>query len=830
MTKKTNKSLANRKPSGVILPLAAGLLIIITIIGIAIYFVALSIGGHREVTNATDAGALQVGRDSVTVVKVPLQASERRFAGLGDPRTSSDEVDLLTFNKLVGMTLLVQMNAAADGTAEARANADALVNLVEGPGGVGDRLKNELAVGNNFSNSFTSTFNNNSTRMTGPNAGQYLAAQHEIAFAGQAGEALASNLDIQRLSDPAQSPVVDFATDQALALPSGNTTSSSGRSYLSGYKPISALPGGRPLLAVPVLPGQTHLLSAVDFTTDTSFFPANTVVPPNAFRSHSSTADRRSQDNVVQAASIAGVGVPLLLEGARRSFAQTATTFNAEIPRGYITVYNNGQALDSSGVLSAAPNNGGTLDFSGFVLGDSTNNVTANQFGVGIDLDPDAGFFSIHDPSSQSQVSAWKFHQVKHPGYPKTRSTIDPPHPNPYYESVCINDSHRDYCWRNYRGNVPLNGTNNGVAVDAIDPLLLEEKFVGVPNYNQLYDPRPQAGLGANPLSGEWKNSKASDFPGYATQCGNGTIAPSIVQDSLEAHWLPYHNLDNPIETVTDTSLSNGSKLAQDMWSFQQFDNAFFGCGAWSYGIFGTVNNVTATEALKLAVIDAYGKGPSPGVGTCKGINPSFTSGLRKFNLDPANGNSVPYAIGAHKNSWSDPAKRGVVSRAGTLSELFEQTSPGSAARLRRFLKSRMQQIKSETSDAEVDAILNTTMDTAGAPSYIYLNSANSSFVISRQPPPAAADVPTPDHVDGRVFTFSRQYDLLDTLVNPAFENDIHDHLFMNVPTNSTMTGPPTAQGRDQVQFATSSGYNLELGKISFSQGSSGDLELCDRN
>ncbi len=811
----------NRRSSGTVLAFIAVSLIILIILGIGLYFTITQLGGRREVTNATDAGSLQVGRDALTI-SVPMTAAERlRLQGLGDSR-NGDQIDLLSFNKLVGMALLIQMNAAADGTVAARTNANAISALVQGPGSVADRLKTRLNTGNVFNVSFTSAFSRNSKRMTGQQNGAYVAGQHQVAYVGRNE---ASNLDVTRLQDINSTPVMDFATQQAIVLPQTQTVLKAGRRYLAGYTQIPAPGAFRPLVAAAVGPSQASLISATNFDTNTAFLPAATVVPPNAFKSGASIVDQHNMTNTSVAHSRTGIAIALLLEGARRAMPASATTFNPEIPRGYLTIYNNGQVMDqNSGVLSAVPNGGNTLNFFGRVV-NPTDNVAAQQLGVGVDLDHDTGFFGLRN---SGQVAAWKYHDVHQAGFPRPRSIIDPPHylslpvptgqNNPVWENVLLRDSHRDFCWRAYRGTSAPCTT----FVDFVDPLFLEELYGRIPAYNQLFDPRNAS----NPLMGLWSNPVAR-VAGGARVCGDGSIQPTAVVDSVTAHWVPYNNLGGQIEPLFDTNISSASPLARAMLGTHQLDNAYFGCSLWSYGRPGVIGNVTAAEAVKLAVFDAYGDGPSPGEPTCYPVQRNFTSGLRQYPRDPGTGAEVPYGVAAHANNWSVPGQRGVVSQPGSLRQLFDQVAPGSGDRLQTFMLSRMRQIRSDATAADAVAMMNQPVEMSSAPYYLYHNGV--TFVLTQTAPPAATSIAIPNNIDGRVFQFTRNYNLLDTMVNPRNDNDIHEKLFMTVLTN-VAGGPPTSTATEVAQFATSTGYNLELGKIAVRQDANADLQMCDRN
>lgn len=313
-----------RSNSGAALPFIAATIVVLVMIAVCFFWITMQMGGSRELMNATDAGSLSVAKYAIRKPDVSLAQMEENsnFGGLLD----KGEVSLANYNRIVGQTLLVALNAQAEGTGAAKANAEKLMDVVQGPNSIGSRLTEALSKPEKVDGHFTAASFVNSVRMLGSNdLTKFDDSQYKVAYLEEGG---ASNVDL----DPATLPSANGA---AVSLPAGATGKEKSKknfSFISGYKPIS-IPGfSKKLTGVPVLPGQApHLVSGKDFEDNLSRPKDTGSVPPNSFKLGGSADKAR--------------GVSCAIVGA------LDTQFTASIPRGYIVIHN-GPAQSFEGTLA----------------------------------------------------------------------------------------------------------------------------------------------------------------------------------------------------------------------------------------------------------------------------------------------------------------------------------------------------------------------------------------------------------------------------------------------------------------------------------------------
>jgi hypothetical protein len=316
--------MGKRSYSGGTTALVIVLTLVIILIGVGFFFGMKIIGGGNELQHATDSGNLNVAKQALRSPAITFNSATEanEFGDLVDPANA--RVDLLVYDRLVGKATIVALNAAAEGTTQAAANAQAIYNMVQGQNGIGSRLSCELAQHGNLEGHFTNLSGANSTRMlqnSGP--GQVTANPNETAVSYMA-RTKASNvyLAANQLPPACQS----FLTNPA------NVAVKDNKNYLTGYSPLQCGLAGVQPLAVPMRPGeQPHLVDVNDFQKLVSSpLGGNTSqIPPNAFRS-------------------GGVGVEGTQTGQNmtmRSCAIVGTLnqdFPISVPRGYIVVDNTG--------------------------------------------------------------------------------------------------------------------------------------------------------------------------------------------------------------------------------------------------------------------------------------------------------------------------------------------------------------------------------------------------------------------------------------------------------------------------------------------------------
>lgn len=302
----------NRRQSGAALSLVAAATLILVMLGTCFFILSLHMGGSRELLHATDSGSLNVAHQAIVKPDVNLQPTEEalNFSGL----TNNGEVCLRNYNRVVGQTLLVALNAQAEGTPAAMANAEKLIDVVEGPQGVGAKLRDALSKAENLEQHFTALSLVNSVRMLGNSAeAQADNDKHQVAYLE---EGSASNVSMLPSTLP-YSP----ASMTRVSLPAGSTVTEQSKNFIAGYAPIQ-IPGLRKTITgVPVMPFKApHLVSIKDFDAKPTPPKGAGNIPPNSFKSGGKALSSR--------------GIACSIVGALDK------NFTASIPHGYLKIHN----------------------------------------------------------------------------------------------------------------------------------------------------------------------------------------------------------------------------------------------------------------------------------------------------------------------------------------------------------------------------------------------------------------------------------------------------------------------------------------------------------
>jgi hypothetical protein len=356
------------RKQGATMALVAALSFVLIILGFGVFYLAKLIGGGRQLQNATDEGNLNVAKQALInpAIKVfpvsgfagpydvlnaqTLATLQANFSLLGDP-LANGQIDLLTYNRLVGQALIVAMNASADGSTQGKTDAQAIIALLNDPStGIAALLANKLKNDSAIDTSFTNLASIENLAMLLPKeVDAEVSAQKDVSYmlAPSGGQANISNVTINPTSIP---PQFVSTIEQTY---SQNRYSNY---YLNGYQ-FFEIPGvtdnaNNGLMGVPLRPRQMpHLVAEAEFDQGhTAPFSASGIprVPPNAFKS-GSVGLSGSANQLVNALSCAITG----------SISATQGEFTAAIPNGYIVIANG----DGPAPPSAPP--GAALTFSG---------------------------------------------------------------------------------------------------------------------------------------------------------------------------------------------------------------------------------------------------------------------------------------------------------------------------------------------------------------------------------------------------------------------------------------------------------------------------------
>lgn len=306
------------------LALISMLIFAIIVVGIGFFTLIKTLGGMRELQNATESGNLNVAKSALKSPAVSLAQGleQENFGGLVD---EDGTINLRTYNRLVGQVLLVALNAQSQATPESREHAQTLIRALQiGTQSIGQRLADELADGFASQSKFDQLAGANLLRLLGQNAPTHKVAEYQTGYLKK-GESANVYLD---------PTILPAGTSVPAATYSSGTLDASGFQYLSGYQPFE-VPGIGSIAGVPVLPGQRpHLVSSTDFANSTNLPVSGIALPPNSFKS-AGTAKEHASQNFLRAISCSIVGA-------------LNSKFTASIPRGYIVITNPGGMWDST--------------------------------------------------------------------------------------------------------------------------------------------------------------------------------------------------------------------------------------------------------------------------------------------------------------------------------------------------------------------------------------------------------------------------------------------------------------------------------------------------
>lgn len=314
----------NRPATGSMFILISVLLFAIIVIGVGFFVLIKTLGGMRELQNATESGNLNVAK---TAIKSPAIALEKgleqdNFSGLVD---DNGKVNLRTYNRLVGQVLLVALNAQSQGTAVSRDHARSLISALQiDARSIGQRLTEELSDGFASQTTFDKLAGANFLRLLGQHSPTHKVGEYQTGYLKKGASA---NVYLD-------SSIIPAGSKLPAATYSIGSPDSTGFQYLSGYQPFE-VPGIGSIAGVPVLPGQRpHLVSTTEFANSTDLPVSGLTLPPNTFKS-AGTAKENASQNFLRAISCSIVGA-------------LNCKFTASIPRGYIVINNPSGSWDST--------------------------------------------------------------------------------------------------------------------------------------------------------------------------------------------------------------------------------------------------------------------------------------------------------------------------------------------------------------------------------------------------------------------------------------------------------------------------------------------------
>lgn len=260
-----------RSCQGSMIVVFAGFTSILVLIGLAALLISKALGGAHETQNAADAGNLNVAKQVVASVGVPLLTDEERSL-FGDLVEKNRNITLRSYNRVVARAMYIGLKAKQLGTPEALEHARRALELAQtGTASIGHRLIAKLTEAQTVQPAFDELAKSNSWRMCGSEERSFDSQAFATGYV-DAGEAANVFVDPRTARNLPESSVVKIKVN------------GTNRNFLKGYQDID-IGSGLHYVFVPVGPLQgPHLISERELQTHTTS-QFSDLVPPNAFRS-----------------------------------------------------------------------------------------------------------------------------------------------------------------------------------------------------------------------------------------------------------------------------------------------------------------------------------------------------------------------------------------------------------------------------------------------------------------------------------------------------------------------------------------------------------------
>ncbi len=372
----------SRDKEGATLGLIPFVILLITVIGLAWFYLAQFIGGNKQLVNGTDSGALGaakqmlgVGLSSAEASALPIEFQTLGVDNTGtpisiDPTTGAPNVssaiyNVYAFNRAAGYTLLVALNAAEDGSPTAIANANTLITALNT---FGSELNADLGTTSQLTSTFANLADSNNTNMMGSNSSIALGNGDNFQFASVPGQGTgqanvyfnssiyANDAKLQGWinSATAGSPTVSQKNSRYNA---SDPSAQSGQPFMLAYKSldISAITGRggftTPIYASAVNPSQIpHMITEGRFNNTNA--PAGCYAPSNAISAQGQITNTSSGNFLSALSKLCPQGTP---SNSNNSIVCTALAcamlaaydnqYPINLPFGWIRVQNGKDAI-----------------------------------------------------------------------------------------------------------------------------------------------------------------------------------------------------------------------------------------------------------------------------------------------------------------------------------------------------------------------------------------------------------------------------------------------------------------------------------------------------
>lgn len=718
--------LKTTRSRGQTMPFILATTIVLALVGIAMASLTQIFGGSQESKNATDAGILNLSKFAIKEPAVDFDP-QSGFQKMYKDCTSASAIDLAEYNRMVSAATIIALNASADGRDSALANAEGIINELQGTStSVGAKLKNIFADpekgGNWAKKQFEAVALTNSLRMAGSDSSMsWDPSQYQVAYLENAsGDLGASNIPLSKLLDNMPHVYDEKGLSATrLEVPKDMVSTDGFDKYLHGYKPIFIDGINKPIYAVPTQPKhQPHLVSLQTFSAEEHQrqpgLDKNVFLPPNAFRGGAQVKDTKSGS--AHSSTAAGiVGMPI-----------DPSAFEARLPMGYLILDNSlksdySASIPSSDTWEACEAGTGTLvhrESGVFSSSGVYNKVAYNALDSWLHTPRPEGF----DPESGPSI---KDDEGRALLYDKEGTVIDTK--AKAAQLIPFDDKPSSVVLATDRNSDPDGHNPDPDCVLHASPSLPDN----MSPFNRAYHP----------------NSNGSG----GTHSGRNLIAAEQaklhVLDQYGPSWTKGARAFNRNFGRTGLRLYPNKKLPT-------IGGPYTYAPAGATLTFGDISRVPYGDASEMGKVTTDG------------------SLAELFEQTTGEPEKAPYV---RIDNYADEAIK--ITKKQELTPTEE---------VKKFILQRLREIKPSASESDLAKVVDQKLS-LGARYYVYLErpqDPSSQFLVSQNPPSWARSF----SADGLRHAFVNTYQVSDNMINAANDFGIHDHLFMTNSVRATAT------------------------------------------
>ncbi|MBS2005598.1 MAG: hypothetical protein JST01_01065 [Cyanobacteria bacterium SZAS TMP-1] len=238
----------SRRPRGSVIAFSTVLALVLVLLGLGFLFISLYSGAQLEVKNATDAGALNVGKQLVDHIAVTLDSVENQlcFADCSCDSTNhnsptDNRINLHRINRVWAKAMLIAINAdAANNDGNAGSGGSHATEAIQGAQTISDALAVKLSNPAHIHGYFSELATQNSVRMIGTDSATNV-------LVGDGWQSSLMDREVESNIALAGGPDENFYMPPGYNLPAGYSTKCTRNPIPDGAEKLHFLKGYQPL-------------------------------------------------------------------------------------------------------------------------------------------------------------------------------------------------------------------------------------------------------------------------------------------------------------------------------------------------------------------------------------------------------------------------------------------------------------------------------------------------------------------------------------------------------------------------------------------------------